>query len=239
MSVFRFLNAYSNEAKKAPRMDPVVMPWLTGCAQNMLEKCWKEEDKEKLGTHNLRTGQKQLIKCVCPLSISTPLLHSKQNKWLLQPCPSHSYTEDSIFLLWTSVFVCACVFFPRTLIKIHQKKCFQQQCLRMLPPPLSSIKSGSSSLKGDEKLSLTLCHTPVKRRAHSKQGRVQVLIYYFTQIIFLPFFLTVRTFTSQMELSVLLWAFADLGFCLPWWKRIGKKRIGSLLTGATLMFVSK
>lgn len=137
------------------------------------------------------------------------------------------------------LFLCARVFFPRTLIKIHQKKCFQQQCLWMLPPPLSSIKSGSSSLKGDEKLSLTLCHTPVKRRAHSKQGRVQVLIYYFTQIIFLPFFLTMRTFTSQMELSVLLWAFADLGFCFPWWKRIGKKRIGSLLTGATLMFVSK
>lgn len=152
----------------------------------------------------------------------------------------HTATQKTQYSCYEpSVFVCACVFFPRTLIKIHQKKCFQQQCLRMLPPPLSSIKSGSSSLKGDEKLSLTLCHTPVKRRAHSKQGRVQVLIYYFTQIIFLPFFLTMRTFTSQMELSVLLWAFADLGFCFPWWKRIGKKRIGSLLTGATLMFVFK
>lgn len=114
-------------------------------------------------------------------------------------------------LLW----VCWFFFFPRTLIKIHQKKRFQQQCLRTLPPPLSSIKSGSSNLKGDEKLSLTLCHTPVKRRAHSKQGRVQVLIYYFTQIIFLPFFLTMGTFTSQMELSVVLWAFADLEFCFP------------------------
>lgn len=47
-----------------------------------------------------------------------------------------------------------------------------------------------------------------------------------------------RTFTSQMELSVVLWAFADLKFCFPWWKKQGKKRIGSLPTEAALMFVS-
>lgn len=151
----------------------------------------------------------------CP-PISTPLLHSKQNKWLfclLWSCPSQCYT----------LFSCRVLFFSfsflfnstRTLIKIHQKKYFQQQCLKMLPPPISSIKSGSSNLKGDEKLSLTLCHTPVKRQAHSKQRRVQVLIYYSTQIIFLPFFLTMGMFTSQMELSVVLWAFADLKFCFP------------------------
>lgn len=104
---------------------------------------------------------------------------------------------------------------PRTFIKIHQNKCFQQQSLRTLPPPLSSIKSGSSNLKEDEKLSLTHCHTPVKRWAHSKQRRVQVLTYYFTQIIFLPFFLTMGMFTSQMELSVVLWAFADLEGFFP------------------------
>lgn len=108
----------------------------------------------------------------------------------------------------------------------------------MLPPPISSIKSGSSNLKGDEKLSLTLCHTPVKRQAHSKQRRVQVLIYYFTQIIFLPFFLTMGMFTSQIELSAVLWAFAELKFSFPWWKRQGKRRIGSLPTEAALMFVS-
>lgn len=157
-----------------------------------------------------RTSQGQIIKCVCPLSVSTLFLHTKQNKWLLQSCPSHKYTEDSIFMLRALCFVRVIFFFPRTLIKIHQKKHFQEQCLRMLPPPLSSIKSGSSGLKGDEKLSLTLCHTPVKRRAHSKQWRVQVLIYYFTQIIFLPFFLTMRTFTSQMELSV-----SAVGMCWP------------------------
>lgn len=209
MSVFRLLNAYINSL-----MDGW---WYHGwLAAHKI--CWRSGERKKTGkdwkhTH-LGTGQKQLIKCVCPLSISTLLLHHKQNKWLLQSCPSHHYMEDSILLLWDLCFVVG-FFFPRTLIKIHQKKCFQQQCLRTLPPPLSSIKSGSSNLKGDEKLSLTLCHTPVKRRAHSKQGRVQVLIYYFTQIIFLPFFLTMRTFTSQMELSVVLWAFADLEFCFP------------------------
>jgi len=119
--------------------------------------------------------------------------------------PLHRRLNISVM---SSLFCCG-VFFPRILIKIHQKKCFQEQCLRTLPPPLSSSKSGSSNLKGDEKLSLTLCHTPVKRRAHSTEGRVQVLIYDFTQIIFLPFFLTMGTFTSQTELSVVLWAFAD------------------------------
>lgn len=152
----------------------------------------------------------------CP-PISTPLLHCKQNTWLSWSCPSHCYTEDSILL--SSLFSCGFFFFlsysTRTLIKIHQKKYLQQQCLKMLPPPISSIKSGSSNLKGDEKLSLTLCHTPVKRQAHSKQRRVQVLIYYSTQIIFLPFFLTMGMFTSQMEPSVVLWAFADLKFCFP------------------------
>lgn len=142
-------------------------------------------------------------------------------------------------LFLVEVFLSFFLFYStRTLIKIHQKKYFQQQCLKMLPPPVSSIKSGSSNLKGDEKLSLTLCHTPVKRQAHSKQKRVQVLIYYFTQIIFLPFVLTMGTFTSQMELSLVLWAFADLKFCFPSWKRQGKKRIGSLPTKAALMFIS-
>lgn len=176
----------------------------------------------------------------CP-PIATPLLHCKQNKWLSWSCPSHCYTEDSILL--SSLFSCGVFFLflsysTRTLIKIHQKKYLQQQCLKMLPPPISSIKSGSSNLKGDEKLSLTLCHTPVKRQAHSKQRRVQVLIYYSTQIIFLPFFLTMGTFTSQMEPSVVLWAFADLKFCFPWWKKQAKKRIGSLPTEAALMLVS-
>lgn len=145
----------------------------------------------------------------------SPFLHTKQNKWLLQSYSSYEYIEDSIFTLRALSFLCSFLllfffFSPRTLIKIHQKQCFQQQCLKMLSPPLSSIKSGSSSLKGDEKLSLTLCHTPVKRRAHSKQQRVQVLIYYFAQIIFLPFFLTMRMFTSQMELSV-----SAVGMCWP------------------------
>lgn len=59
-------------------------------------------------------------------------------------------TSSLIFcaLVWVLVFILQ-VFLvvvvsspPR-----NQKKCFQQQCLRMLPPPLSSIKSGSSNLR--------------------------------------------------------------------------------------------
>lgn len=144
----------------------------------------------------------------------------------------------------TNLFFFACVLFwfcvffsappPGILIKIHQK-CFQQQCLTTLPPPLSSIKSGSSNLKGDEKLTDTVT-LQWKDGQIQNRRRVQVLIYYFTQIIFLLFFLLMGMFTSQMEPSVALWAFADLRFCFPWWKRLGKKMISSLTTGATLMF---
>lgn len=70
------------------------------------------------------------------------------------------HTEGSVFLLGALLFVVGFfLFLPRALIKIHEKKCFQQQCLRRLPPPLSPIKSGSSNLKGEEKLSDTLSHS--------------------------------------------------------------------------------
>lgn len=39
---------------------------------------------------------------------------------------------------------------------------------------------------------------------HIQNRKVQVIIYYFTQIIFLLFFLTMGMFTSQLELSLVL-----------------------------------
>lgn len=213
--------------------------WLA--AQKYARKVEKERGQgktEKTYIPVLWTGQKKLIECVAPLSQHPSCTVSKTSGCFAY-C-GHALHNATLFLVvgFCSLFFSFFFNSTRTLIKIHQKKYFQQQCLKMLPPPISSIKSGSSNLKGDEKLSLTLCHTPVKRQAHSKQRRVQVLIYYSTQIIFLPFFLTMGMFTSQMELSVVLWAFADLKFCFPWWKSQGKKKIGSLPTEEAFVFVS-
>lgn len=206
---FRFLNTYISERKKASLTYGSCHGWLA-----VRKICWRNGKRRKTRKdqkHIFQNKSGAVIKWVCLLSISLPAHEAKQVAvtiilftrvhWRL-----NIYVKSTQF----SVQFFVVFFFPRTLIKIHQKQCFQQQCLKMLSPPLSSIKSGSSSLKGDEKLSLTLCHTPVKRRAHSKQQRVQVLIYYFAQIIFLPFFLTMRTFTSQMELSV-----SAVGMCWP------------------------
>lgn len=238
-SIFRSLNVYISKGTIALWMDgDAMVDWLHTKYAVEVEK---ERDKERLKHISEQVRRNLLSVFTLFLSQHPSCTVSKTSGYYGHAL--HTATQDSIFLLWVLCFVFCFLFGsfppppPRTLIKIHQNKCFQQQPLRTLPPPLCSIKSGSSNLKEDEKLSLTHCHTPVKRWAHSKQRRVQVLIYYFTQIIFLPFFLTMGTFTSQMEPSVVLWAFADLEFCFPWWKRLGKKRISSLPTGATLMFV--